>query len=281
MFRNNAKTAWLLLAPLLAGILVFFVIPFIIMIRYSFTFGGAFVGFGNYRDILSSKAFLLAFGNTAKFSLLGVILNMTLSFLLALCLRNKFAGSRLSQSVILFPMLLPVAVIVAVVTTLFGNGGLVNRLLDSLGVPIVDWLDSGAAFYLMLGLYLFKSFGYSVILLLAGMRSIPVPYYEIARIEGASRPRMVFRITLPLLAPSLFFTFLIALMNCYRSFRDVFVLGGNHPHDSIYMLPHFFNNSIQNLNYPRLAVASVITLAATSLIIIVAYKCELALEKDL
>ena len=281
MHNFRAKTAWLMLAPVFAGILVFFVVPFIIMIRNSFMFAGRNVGFKNYTDILASASFRLALGNTAKFVLIGVVLNMTLSFMAALALRRKFASVRLFRSVILFPMFLPVAAVVTIVGVFFDGGGLVNWLLNALGAPAVNWLSSGSAFYVVLGLYIFKSFGYSVVLMLAGMQMIPLTYYEIARIEGARELWSVFRITLPLLTPTLFFTFLVAMMNCFRSFRDVFVIGGNHPHDSIYMLPHFINNNIQNLNYPRLAVASILTLAAISVVTLLAYRGELVMEKKM
>ena len=270
-----------MLTPLFIGILVFFAAPFVILIRYSLTFGGNFTGLDNFRGLVSSAAFRLAFGNTVKFAAFGVILNMTLSLLIALALRRRFFGARLFRSVILLPMFLPVALIVTVVTVFFDGGGIVNTLLGVLGIQSIDWLGSKAAFSLMLGLHIFKSFGYSVVLLLAGLQTIPRSYYESAEIEGAGGLWKTCYITIPLLTPTLFFTFLIALMNCFRSFRDVFILGGDHPDDSIYMLPHFINNNIQNLNYPRTAAASVITLAAVALVIIIIYRVELIVEKRL
>ena len=279
MRSKGAKTAWLMLAPLLTGVVVFFAVPFVILVRYSFIFGERYVGLENYRNVISSATFRLAFWNTCKFVFIGVILNLILSFTLAALLKRRFPGARLIRSAYILPMFLPVAAIVTVVALFFGEGGLANWILNSLGILPVDWIRSGFAFPLVLGLYVFKSFGYSVVLILAGMQMIPQSYYEVASIEGAGVLWKVFHITIPLLTPTLFFAFLIAMLNCFRSFRDVFILGGNHPHESIYMLPHFINNNIQNLNYPRLAVASVITLAAISLVILVVYRFEKSTEE--
>jgi multiple sugar transport system permease protein len=273
-----------LLTPLMAGIIVFFVYPFSILIQYSFTFGvgGAeFAGMSTYVSVFNSAAFRLAFGNTVRFLLIGVTLNMALSFLLALLLRQSFRGAALFRSVILFPLFLPVAVVVVVVTMFFSDSGLVNAALLRLGAPIVDWLGSPTAFWLVLGLYIFKSIGYNVILLLAGMQTIPKDLYELADMEGAGGVRKVFGVTIPLLVPTLFFVFIISVMNSFRSFRDVFILGGKYPHDSLYMLPHFINNNMHNLNYQRLAVASVFTLLAIAAVTAVIYSLESRWEERL
>jgi multiple sugar transport system permease protein len=129
---QKSRTAAWLLAPLLAGMIVFFIIPFIILIRYSLTFGVGgteFVGLSNYVGVMGSDSFRLAFGNTARFLLLGVSANMVLSFVLALVLQGRFAGAKLFRSVILFPMFLPVAAVVTIVLTFFSDAGIVNGAL--------------------------------------------------------------------------------------------------------------------------------------------------------
>jgi multiple sugar transport system permease protein len=281
---NKNRTAFALLAPLLAGILVFFILPFVILLRYSVTTGAGgrnFVGLYNYTRVFASPAFRLAFGNTARFFAVGVTLNMVLSFLIAHTLRHRFPGATAARSVILFPLFLPVAAVVTVSALFFSDAGLVNRALTLLGLPATDWLGSGAAFGFMLGLYIFKSIGYNVVLLLAGMQMIPRELYEAADMEGAGELRKTLDITIPLLVPTLFFTFVISAMNCFRSFRETFILGGNHPDSSIYMLPHFINNNMQNLNYQRLAVGSVFTLCAITVITAVVYAFETKWEARL
>ncbi len=284
MRTHRARTVAGLLSPLMVGIIIFFVIPFIILIYYSLTFGvgGAeFVGADNYIKVFQSASFRSAFLNTAKFLLLGVSINMILSFIIALVLQERFVGAKLFRSVILFPMFLPVAAVVTVFLLFFSDTGLANAALIQLGLPVKEWMQSDSAFTLVLGLYILKNIGYNVILILAGLNMIPKDLYELADMEGAGPLQKCFHITLPLLTPTLFFVFIISVMNCFRSFKEIFILGGDHPYDSIYMLPHFMNNNIQNLNYPRLAVASVLIVLAIALLTALIYRGEMKREERL
>jgi multiple sugar transport system permease protein len=176
-------------------------------------------------------------------------------------------------------MFLPVAAVVTIITLFFSDAGLVNAALASLGIPARQWLSTGAAFPLALGLYILKSVGYNVILFLSGLNMIPRELYETAELEGAGAVNQTLHITLPLIVPTVFFVFIISVMNCFRSFREVFILGGDHPHSSICMLPHFINNNMKNLNYQRLAVASVLVVAVIAVVAGALYWGETRLEE--
>lgn len=267
---RRTVTAWLLAAPVLAGALVFFAAPFALSLWYSVTFGvgGAkFVGLANYLDVFSSSAFRLAAGNTLRFLGIGVPSILVLSFVLALLIQRRFSGSQLFRTVLLFPMTVPVAGVVMVVQVFFGAGGVVNSWLAGRQ----DWMDSPAAFWILLGLYIWRNCGYNVILLLAGLNMIPGELYQSAAIEGAGGMQKFVRITLPLMWPSLFFTFVISVTNSFKSYREAFLLGGNHPHDSIYLLQHFLNNNFENLNYQRLSVAATLLFALIFVLVGVLY----------
>ena len=115
--KRQRRTAWLLASPVLAGLAVFFAVPFAITLWYSVTFGvggASFVGLSNYAKVFRSSAFRLAAANTLRFLLVGVPLIMVLGFAIALLLQRKFAGTKLFRSVLLFPMVLPVASVVMV-----------------------------------------------------------------------------------------------------------------------------------------------------------------------
>ena len=88
---------------------------------------------------------------------------------------------------------------------------------------------------------------------------IPQGLFDTASIEGANGWQKLRYVTLPLLKPSLMFSAVIGMINSFKSYREAFLLSGKHPHESIYMLQHFLNNNFENLNYARLAVASVLT----------------------
>lgn len=261
MNRRKKITGFLLVLPILTGTFVFFVLPFLLCLKYSFTFGvggAVFNGFENYREVMSSHAFQLAVKNTLRFLGIGVSLNLLLSFFIALGIKAELGGTRFLRYILLLPMMLPIASVVMVVQVFFSDMGIVNHWLLSLGFPLVKWLQGPKAFWILVGLYLWKNFGYNVILLLSGLNMIPEELYQTAAMEGAGRLQKLFFITIPLLAPHLFLTLLMSIINSFKSYREAFLLGGKHPHDSIYMLQHFLNNNFENLNYQRLSVAAIL-----------------------
>ncbi len=246
LFRRRRLVGGLLFLPILAGTLLFFALPFCMVVGYSFGLAGGqarFAGFSNYVKVLESEAFRLAAGNTVKFLALGVPLLLVTGLLLALLLHAALPGSRLCSNTILLPLVLPIASIVMVVEWL-------------IPAPV---LESPAAFWVLLALYLWKNCGYITVLLLAGLALIPRELYDTAAMEGANRRQQLLYITLPLLAPSLSFSAVLGVINSFKSYREAFLLGGKYPHESIYLLQHFLNNNFENLNYARLAVASVLT----------------------
>lgn len=279
--RKSNSQPWLLLTPLLLGVAVFFLIPFCITVYYSVTFGvtGKFVGLDNYVQVLGSSTFRLAAKNTLRFLFLGVPLIMGISFALALLVRRKFLGTQLFRSVMLLPMVVGIAGTVLVIRLLFGEAGLVNRSLSALGFPVGEWLTSPAAFWVLLVLYAWKNFGYNVVLYLAGLNAIPRDLYDYADLEGASSWQKLRYITLPMLVPTFFFVFVISVINCFRTYREAFLLAGEHPHESIYMLQHFLNNNFQNLNYQRLSVAAVCLFALIAALVALFYSFQRRYEE--
>lgn len=246
MILRRKFTGILLFLPIFLGTMVFFALPFGMVVSYSFGVGGGqsrFVGLENYRKVLSSQAFRLAAGNTVKFLVIGVPLLLVLALGIALLLRQMLPLKKLCSNTILIPLVLPIASIVMVVEWL---------------VP-AQTLESPASFWVLLLLYLWKNCGYITVLLLAGLSMIPQGLYDTAAIEGAGGWQKLRYITLPLLKPSLAFAGVIGMINSFKSYREAFLLGGRHPNESIYMLQHFLNNNFENLNYARLAVASVMT----------------------
>lgn len=279
--RKSKSQPRLLLTPLLLGVAVFFLVPFCITVYYSVTFGvtGKFVGLDNYIQVLGSSTFRLAAGNTIRFLLLGVPSIMGISFALALLVRRKLPGTQLFRSVLLLPMVVGVAGTVLVTRMLFGDAGIVNRFLEALGLPVRQWLTGPAAFWVLLGLYVWKNFGYNVVLYLAGLNAIPKDLYDYADLEGASSGQKLRYITLPMLVPTFFFVLVISVINCFRTYREAFLLAGEHPHESIYMLQHFLNNNFRNLNYQRLSVAAVCLFTLITVLVALFYSFQWRYEE--
>lgn len=261
------KRAWkgyLYIAPLAIGCLVFYLIPFILVLQYSFS-GGAgrslhFTGLDNYKNVLGNDTFRLAFGNTLKFLAVGLPLIMALAYLTALLLKSHAEKNKLLKSVFLFPYIMPVVGTVLLIDLIFGEAGGLNWLLSLFGVPAASWLDRPAAFWIVELLYLWKNMGYAVILLLAGLVTIPEDQYESADLDGASAFQKFRYITTPQMWYSVFFALIFSVINAFKCFREIFLIGGEHPNDNIYMLQHFINNSFENLNYGKLSVSSVLLL---------------------
>ena len=259
------KRAWkgyALITPMLAGFLLFYVVPFGQVVWDSLSQGTGksqlFVGFYNYQRMFQNKMFLTAFGNTLKFLGLGLPLVLLLAYGLALFLKSRARRSPVLRGVFLLPYVMPVAGTVLLIDLLFSERGLINRLLLALGLPLADWLQSPAAFWVMLLLYLWKSAGYAVVLLLSGLLTIPPEHYQVAQVEGASAAQAFRFVTMPQMWYALFLALVFSLINAFQCFREMFLVGGEHPHESVYMLQHFLNNSFESLNYQRLSVASVL-----------------------
>lgn len=268
------KRAWkgyLLIAPMLAGFLLFYVVPFGQVVWDSLSQGTGksqlFVGLENYTRMFQNDMFLQAFGNTLRFLGIGLPVILVLAYALALFLKSQAQRFRMLRAVFLLPYVMPVAGTVLLVDLLFSKEGLVNRVLLALGLPLADWLQSPAALWVMLLLYLWKSTGYAVVLLLSGLLTIPQEHYQVAQVEGAS-PLQTFRyVTAPQMWYALFLALVFSLINAFKCFREIFLVGGEHPHESVYMLQHFINNAFANLNYQRLSVASVLLFLVIALVL--------------
>lgn len=273
---RNMQEGYLLTFPLLIGCLVFFAIPFLMVMRNSvfqgIGYGEQFVGLDNYLSMLESDVFRLAFGNTLKFLLVALPLIIVIAFAIALMLKEHVRKYQTLKSVLLLPYIMPVVGSVLMVELLFAETGILNEGLYTLGLPIADWLGSEHAFAIVVLLYLWKNTGYAVILLLSGLLTIPVDQYGAANIDGANSWQQFLYITMPQMWYSVFFATVFSLINAFKCFREIFLIGGTHPHSSIYMLQHFINNAFEKLNYPKLAVASVLLLIVITVFFALFYR---------
>lgn len=259
MRRREAAAGLLLASPAVVGLLAFLVLPFGYTFLRSFTTGlgwGRFVGLENYAQLFGNRLFLLALKNTFLFLACGLALILPLSLFLALLLQKAGKWGKPLALALLFPMVLPVSAIVIVVNLVFAENGLLSQLTGP-----TPWMDSPFAFVILLGLYLWKNVGIGVVILLAGLTTIPGELYESANMDGAGKWTRLTKVTLPMLRPELLVVTILSSLNAFKNFREAFVLGGDHPHESIYMLQHFMNNNFENMNFPRLSVAAVVFFA--------------------
>ena len=275
--QKNSFVGFLLCLPAIIGLCLFFVIPFELCIYMSFTkstINPELVGFDNYIDIFNSSAFRLAAGNTFKFIAVAVPLIMVFSLFIALMLYRQLKGHDFFRAVFIFPLVLPTASVVLFFQVVFNNGGVADSVLEMLGIPVVDWVNSPFAFVSLVILYVWKNCGYNIVLFLAALNSIPLEYYEVAELDGANGKDKFFNITLPLIMPYSFFILIISVINSFKAFREAYILYGSYPNQSIYMLQHFMNNNFQNLNYIRLSVAAILVFIIIFTAVFILYRLK-------
>lgn len=274
--ERSAREGLLLILPLAAGSGLFYAVPFLMVLQNSFQRGTGrsreYVGIETYRSMLRSSVFRLAFGNTLKFLAVALPLILILSYAIALLLKSHAKEHETLKSVLLLPYVMPVVGTVLLVELLFSEAGIINRGLYTLGLPVADWLHSKSAFWVVVLLYLWKNTGYSVILLLSGLITIPEDHYAAASLDGATAWQQLRYITMPQMWYSVFFAAVFSLINAFKCFREIFLIGGTHPDQSIYMLQHFINNAFDKLNYPKLAVASVLLLLVLTVLFALSYR---------
>lgn len=272
--KNNfskSMTGYFLIAPMMAGCLLFYVIPFGMVIYYSFQSGvgrrSTFVGLNNYFEIIQNELFQLACWNTLRFLIIGLPAILLISYGIAWILKKQTEKYLFLKSVLLLPYTMPVAGTVILIDVFVSDNGILNFVRDLAGVSAEKWMESSGAFWIVVFLYLWKNTGYSVIILLSGLLSISEEQYHSAQMDGASGFQQFRYITMPQMRQSVFFAVLFSMMNAFKCFREIFLIGGEHPNPEIYMLQHYINNSFENFHYNNLAVASILIFLIIAIIV--------------
>lgn len=166
------------IVPSLAGVSIFVLIPFIDVLRRSFTnvSGTQFVFFSNYITIFQNAAFRLAFSNTIKFMVICIPILMIFSLLIAVFLNAGIRGANYLKTAYLVPMAIPVASVVLIWRLLFHQNGYFSGLLHMFGMQSQDWMDTGFAFWILVFSYVWKNLGYNVVLWMAGLTATRIPF---------------------------------------------------------------------------------------------------------
>ena len=256
--------ALLFIVPSLAGVALFYLVPFVMSLSYATSSSsGEFVGMDNFANLFNSEAFRLASWNTFRFMAVAIPLNIALPLLIA-CLLFNAKGLGWLKTVFMSPLVIPTASTAFFFRSLFTSNGFVSSLLS----VNTDWLQTDHAFSIAVGLYIWKNLGFNLVLALAARANIPKDYYEWAAVEGMGNKRMFFKITLVYLIPGLFIMFVMSFINSFRIYRELYMLAGNYPHQSIYMLQHYMNNQFLWLNYQNLTTAAFVITLVISLFMV-------------
>ena len=252
---------WSFLLPNLFGVLYFSLIPMMQVLFRSFqsAIGGRWVGIQNYVTVMGNAAFQRAIANTGKFTAVCIPLLIVISLALTVLLYSIPAVGSALRSIFLMPMAVPAASVVLVWKALFHKKGLINGALLALGGSGVDWMGSGAAFWMLVISYLWKNLGYTVVLWMAGLAGIPESVYEAAQVDGANALQTFLHITLPNMRGSAYTITVLSLLNSFKVFREAWLVAGDYPHESMYLLQHLYNNWFREVDFDKIAAASVMT----------------------
>lgn len=281
--RKRSFISWLFLLPSLLGVLLFFAAPFVVVIFYSLIDNPIrmnFVGFKNFVNVWNNAAFKQAGINTLKFSMVAVPLAVVLSLFLAAVMESRIPGKSYFRTFFLSPLMVPIASVVLIWQVLFNYNGLVNDFLAGFGIAKTDFLKSDKAMVVIIALFLWKNLGYNMILFMAALASIPKDLLEVAALEHASKYQIFWYIKVRYMSSTILFVAIMSLINSFKVFREVYLMTGDHPYETLYMLQHFMNNTFASLDYQKLSAAAIIMFIVVSALVFVMLKVENRFGRD-
>ena len=286
MSANQRKSliSWLFLMPSLIGVMIFFVAPFGVVIYYSMIDNPVmmnFVGFENFANVWNNAAFRQAGINTFTFSLVAVPLAVLLSLFLAAVMESRIPGKSYFRTFFLSPLMVPTASVVLIWQVLFNYNGLVNDFLTRFGMDKTDFLKSDKAQIVIIALFLWKNLGYNMILFMAALASIPRDLLEVASLESATRLQVFWYVKVRFLSSTILFVAIMSLINSFKVFREVYLMTGDYPYHTLYMLQHFMNNTFTSLDYQKLSSAAIIMFIVVSVLVYIMYRVEDMYGKDI
>jgi len=271
---------WLFLAPNLAIIAVFSLLPVLVNVMYSVTGSDnlwpserPFVGFENFSTLLecgnyfdpstcSRDLFWRAVGNAIVFVPTQVAVMIGFALVTAIALNRDIRARGFFRGIFFFPVMLSPVVVAMTWLWVLQRDGALNGVLGALGFEQVTWLtDPSRAFRWSVFVTVWAHMGFYTIILLAGLQSIPADIYEAAKMDRASPWRVFTRITLPMLKPVLLVVFILAVIRSVQTFDEIYVLTGGGPGTATKMIVHFIFDTgfaVMPRNYGLAAAASLI-----------------------
>lgn len=231
--KKDWFAGYVFIAPVTLGLLVFYIWPFIQNFWFSFNDVNKFnvthfIGLDNYKQLIGDAEVWATFGNTLKYVVFTVPIGLFLSICIAALLNAKIRGTSIYRTLYFLPSVTMAAAVAMVWKWVFNEKmGILNSIIAGLGGERVGWLTNPkTALFIVMLVGLWMSVGYNMIILLAGMQGIPKTYYEAASIDGAGGLAQFFKITIPLLTPSIFFVMITSIIGGFQVFDVVYMMIG-------------------------------------------------------
>ncbi len=274
-FNENNLTDFFVL-PALVGTMIFIVIPVFFSFYLSFCHWDLltkikFVGFENYITLLTSPSFGLIIKNTFVFALSTAIIAIIIPLILAAVLNNKIRGTEFFKTAYFLPFITPMIVVAIAWEWIFDpNNGLLNYILKA----NINWLyDTKTAMLALIIVSSWKLIGYNMVILLSGFSGINQNLYEASKIDGANQIQTFFRITLPLLSPTIFFVMVITTISSFQVFDLIYLMTQGGPMDSTNVLVYWiYKNAFEFFNIGEASAGAYILFLIILLLTIVQWK---------
>ena len=239
--HREAFVGYLFILPTYVGFIIFILYPLIESMRISFLdFSilreSTYIGLDNYAQMLQDPRLRIVYVNTIIFTLFAVFFNAGIGLILAVMLNRRMPilMRNLYRSVFFFPVLIAHTYIAVIWQFLYQQDtGVINYYLSFLGIDRIPWLSNAHwAMAAIIILDVWKNTGFAMLVFLAGLQSIPSEYYEAARLDGANERQLFFRITVPMLSPTIFFILVIFMIGALQVFDTIIVLTAGGPGDA-------------------------------------------------
>ena len=261
---------WLYLSPFLIFIIIFTLYPVINVFTISFKenysyLRGTFKAFNleNYKYVLTDDKFTSGLKNTALYVLFVVPVSTAIALFFANLLNKKVRGSAIFQTAFFLPMVTSVTAVGLIWRLMYNQQyGIINWLLSKFGIEKIGWVTESR--WSLLALIIFGTWNilpFTIIILLSGMQNINETYYTVARVDGAKPMRIFFRITVPLLSPTIFLVSIVNTITCFKVFSELYPLfyGKPGPYYNLYTVVYYIRYAMmEKRKYGYAAAAAVI-----------------------
>ncbi len=226
-----------------------------------------FVGLYNYQYIFKDELFLTSLKNTVVFMLVTVFVGLVFKVLVGVFLNKNKPFHNLVQTIMFSPYIIASVAIATVFKYMMQpSAGVFNQILSALNLPTSQWyMGEDSALMSLAFITIWQGMGYGVLIVISGLRAIPDYVYEAARLDKSSKSKTFFRITMPLLSPTLFYLLVTSSVGAFTTFDIVSMLTDGGPGTATYMLAYYvYMQGIRFMHYGRAMAASVVLLVITS-----------------
>ncbi|HEY0827983.1 MAG TPA: sugar ABC transporter permease [Bacilli bacterium] len=240
MKRRDTLSGYLFIMPTILSTMVFLLFPIVYSFYLSFTEWNLinpakFIGLENYtQKMMQDEQFWVSLKNTVIFSVLSIPMGIAISLFFALLLNQALRGVTIYRAIVFLPVIVSMVSIGMVWRWVFNTDvGILNYFLNLLTIPSIGWLsDERFALTSVAIIGIWKSIGFNMVILLAGLKGVPSHLYEAARIDGAGKAARLFKITIPLITPSLFFVTVMSILASFQVFDLIYIVTKGGPGDS-------------------------------------------------